>query len=132
MLAWVGWFWTGLEATAQAGQEWKLSGGSPADAYEHPSTTYANYDADLMDAIVFAKQVLTAALNPQAFNIGFNLGAAAGGSIPHLHAHIVPRWAGDTNFMPVIGQTRILPQALESTWEKLVAVAQTLRPAATS
>ena len=82
--------------------------------------------ADLMDAIVFAKQVLTAALNPQAFNIGFNLGAAAGGSIPHLHAHIVPRWAGDTNFMPVIAQTRVLPQSLDAMYQRLRATADQL------
>ncbi len=89
--------------------------------------------ADLMETLVFGKQLLQAALKPDGFNIGFNLDhAVSGGSIAHLHGHIVPRWQGDTNFMPVIGQTRILPQALESTWEKLVAVAQTLRPAATS
>jgi len=85
--------------------------------------------ADLMDEIVFAKQVLTTALNPQAFNIGFNLGAAAGGSIPHLHAHIVPRWSGDTNFMPVIGQTRVLPQSLDSMYQRLRAVADQLAAA---
>jgi ATP adenylyltransferase len=81
---------------------------------------------DLMDEIVFAKQVLSAALNPQAFNIGFNLGAAAGGSIPHLHAHIVPRWSGDTNFMPVIGQTRVLPQSLDAMYQRLRSVADQL------
>jgi len=78
--------------------------------------------ADLFDTIIFGQQLLTAALKPEAFNIGFNLGAAvAGGSIDHLHGHIVPRWNGDNNFMPVLGQTRILPQALEATWEKLTA-----------
>jgi ATP adenylyltransferase len=82
--------------------------------------------ADLMDEIVFAKQVLAAALNPQAFNIGFNLGAAGGGSIPHLHAHIVPRWSGDTNFMPVIGQTRVLPQSLDTMYQRLRSVADQL------
>lgn len=75
--------------------------------------------ADLMDEIVFAKELLNAALSPQGFNIGFNLGAAAGGSIPHLHAHIVPRWQGDTNFMPVIGETRVLPQSLEAMYRRL-------------
>jgi ATP adenylyltransferase len=81
--------------------------------------------ADLMEEIVLAKRLLTAAVKPDGFNVGFNLGSAAGGSIAHLHAHIVPRWNGDTNFMPVLGQTRTLPQALESTWARLDAVAKT-------
>ncbi|HVS52545.1 MAG TPA: HIT domain-containing protein [Opitutaceae bacterium] len=84
--------------------------------------------ADLFEAIVFAQELLRSALHPEGFNIGFNLGAAvAGGSIPHLHGHIVPRWNGDNNFMPVIGQTRILPQSLAATWEKLSAAAAELK-----
>ena len=79
--------------------------------------------ADLMDEIILGKQVLTAAVSPNAFNVGFNFGTAAGGSIPHLHAHIVPRWTGDTNFMPVIGQTRVLPQSLAAMYERLRGVA---------
>jgi ATP adenylyltransferase len=75
--------------------------------------------ADLMDEIVVGKDVLKATVNPNGFNVGFNLGSAAGGSIPHLHAHIVPRWNGDTNFMPVIGQTRVLPQSLEAMYRRL-------------
>jgi Diadenosine tetraphosphate (Ap4A) hydrolase and other HIT family hydrolases len=86
--------------------------------------------AALMEEIIFAKRLLAAALHPDGFNVGFNLGSAAGGSIPHLHAHIVPRWNGDTNFMPVIGQTRTLPQSLEATWERLSAVVPTLTPSA--
>jgi ATP adenylyltransferase len=82
--------------------------------------------ADLMEAIIFGKRVLAAALRPDGFNVGFNLGTAAGGSITHLHAHIVPRWNGDTNFMPVLGQTRTLPQALETTWAKLSVTAKEL------
>jgi ATP adenylyltransferase len=82
--------------------------------------------ADLMDEIVYGQELLRAALKPNAFNVGFNLGAAAGGSLPHLHAHIVPRWAGDTNFMPVIGGTRVLPQSLEAMYRRLVEVARTL------
>jgi ATP adenylyltransferase len=79
--------------------------------------------ADLMDIIITAQRLLRAALKPDGFNIGFNAGSTAGGSIPHLHAHIVPRWNGDNNFMPVLGQTRVLPQALEATWERLAAAA---------
>jgi ATP adenylyltransferase len=83
--------------------------------------------ADLMEEIVIAQRLLTVAMRPEGFNIGFNLGSAvAGGSIAHLHAHIVPRWNGDNNFMPVIGQARILPQALDVTWEKLAAAAAEL------
>lgn len=75
---------------------------------------------ELMEMIVFAKKIAEKTMHPDAFNVGFNLGSMAGAGIPtHLHAHIVPRWNGDTNFMPVIGKTRTLPQALDSTWEKL-------------
>lgn len=82
--------------------------------------------ADLMDEIIFGKEVLRAAIKPDAFNIGFNLGSAAGGSIPHLHAHLVPRWNGDTNFMPVLAQTRVLPQSLEAMYGRLHTVAKQL------
>lgn len=84
--------------------------------------------ADLFDEIILAQRILTKGLRPEGFNIGFNLGSAvAGGSIPHLHGHIVPRWNGDNNFMPVLGQTRILPQSLDATWEKLAAAAADCR-----
>ncbi|HEX2099100.1 MAG TPA: HIT domain-containing protein, partial [Candidatus Synoicihabitans sp.] len=82
--------------------------------------------ADLMAIMSFGKRVLREAMSPDGFNLGFNLGSAAGGSIAHLHGHIVPRWNGDTNFMPVLGQTRILPQALEATWQKLSEAAAAL------
>ena len=77
---------------------------------------------ELMDLIVTAKQVLTHALKPNGFNVGFNFGKAAGAGIPsHLHCHVVPRWDGDTNFMPVIGDTRVLPDSMDSMWERLHA-----------
>ncbi len=78
--------------------------------------------ADLFEEVILAKRLLMAALKPDGFNVGFNLGASvAGGSIAHLHGHIVPRWNGDNNFMPVLAQTRILPQSLDATWEKITA-----------
>ena len=85
---------------------------------------------DLMDEIVRGQEILRAALNPNAFNIGFNLGPAGGGSIGHLHCHIVPRWSGDTNFMPVIAETRVLPESLSTMYQQLRSTADRLFPAA--
>ena len=82
--------------------------------------------ADLMEEIVFGQKLLKAVLKPDGINVGFNLGSAAGGSIAHLHGHLVPRWSGDNNFMPVLAQTRILPQSLEAMWDRLAAAVPTI------
>jgi ATP adenylyltransferase len=72
--------------------------------------------AELADHTKLAMTALRAASGAQGFNIGMNLGAVAGAGIAaHLHQHVVPRWGGDTNFMPVVGQTRVLPQLLADT-----------------
>jgi ATP adenylyltransferase len=77
---------------------------------------------ELMDLIVKAQEILDRALKPDGFNTGFNFGKAAGAGIPkHLHCHVVPRWDGDTNFMPVIGHTRVLPDSMDAMWERLSA-----------
>lgn len=61
-------------------------------------------------------------MQPQGFNIGLNLGRAAGAGVPgHLHWHVVPRWIGDTNFMPTIAGVRTIPQSLEALWDLLTA-----------
>lgn len=63
---------------------------------------------------------LTATLHPQGFNLGVNLGRVGGAGIPgHLHVHLVPRWNGDTNFMPILANTKVISQALDELWTLL-------------
>jgi ATP adenylyltransferase len=74
----------------------------------------------LLAALQRSLQVLQSELQPGGFNLGANLGRVAGAGIPdHLHLHLVPRWDGDTNFMPVIGEVKVVNEHLEKTWEKL-------------
>ena len=75
---------------------------------------------EIAKLICQCRAVLQQEMNPQGLNIGLNLGAAAGAGIAaHLHWHLVPRWQGDTNFMPVLSETRVIPQHLQATYEVL-------------
>ena len=75
---------------------------------------------DLIKLMQRVKRALKESMNPDGFNIGLNLGRAGGaGLVDHLHIHVVPRWRGDTNFMPVVGQTKVLPESLDQTHRRL-------------
>ncbi len=75
---------------------------------------------DLMKMTKLALRILKEEYNPDGFNIGANIGRVAGAGIEeHFHIHIVPRWNGDTNFMPVIAETKVIPESLDETYERL-------------
>ena len=91
--------------------------------YRHIATPDKLSDEELSEHYQIVNRclrVLREVFNPSGFNIGMNIGRVAGAGIEgHIHTHIVPRWSGDTNFMPVLSNTRVLPQALAETYEKL-------------
>jgi ATP adenylyltransferase len=75
---------------------------------------------DLQEALRRSLAIVRAVLNPGGINLGMNLGKCAGAGVEdHLHWHIVPRWEGDTNFMPVVGETRVMPQHLLESYDRL-------------
>ena len=76
---------------------------------------------EIFSLVDISVKVLKEAMNPQGFNIGMNLGKAAGAGIAeHVHVHVIPRWAGDTNFMSVVGHVRVIPQDLATTAATLI------------
>jgi ATP adenylyltransferase len=78
---------------------------------------------DLLLQTTECVRLLKRAVSAQGFNIGINLGKCAGAGLPgHLHQHVVPRWAGDTNFMGVVGEVRVVPQAMSQLYEELLRV----------
>jgi len=91
--------------------------------FAHASSLAALTEEALLEMMRLAREAerqLREIYHPDGLNIGLNLGRSAGAGIAdHLHMHVLPRWAGDTNFMTVTGETRVLPEDLPATWEKL-------------
>lgn len=93
---------------------------APFDHRADLSECSAELLAEMMTLAQQAENALKKIYRPDGFNIGFNLGKCAGAGVEgHLHLHLVPRWVGDTNFISVIGETRLLPETLETAYEKL-------------
>jgi ATP adenylyltransferase len=95
-----------------------------APVAHQPSLEFLDSDsrAEMMELVSQSIEVLKQIYHPQAFNVGANIGEAAGAGEPgHVHLHIVPRWQGDTNFMSTLGDTRVLPEALDKTYARIKA-----------
>jgi ATP adenylyltransferase len=93
--------------------------------YEHIATLEELEADTLLELMTMTQRSIAAirdAYSPEGFNIGVNQGKVAGGSVEdHFHLHVVPRWGGDTNFMPAVGGVRVLPQSLEDSYKALTA-----------
>jgi ATP adenylyltransferase len=91
--------------------------------YRHTSEFTSLSPEEMQDVMALVQagiRALTAVYHPQGFNVGLNLGSAAGAGIAdHLHVHVVPRWVGDTNFMHAVGNTRVLPDSLENSYRTI-------------
>jgi len=90
--------------------------------YRHIIDITEMTDDEALETMQISRKVVTAyrsTMNAQGVNVGYNLGSASGGSIGHLHLHLVPRWVGDSNFMPVLGHTKVLVEMLDDTYERL-------------
>ena len=90
----------------------------------HVSTLDALLPEEKLDLITMVEKsigVLKEVMNPEGFNVGLNLGKVAGAGVEeHIHFHVVPRWSGDTNYMTVLGEVRVIPEHIQATYEKLV------------
>ncbi|HEY2588864.1 MAG TPA: HIT domain-containing protein [Tepidisphaeraceae bacterium] len=86
--------------------------------------------ADLLEQTAEAVTLLRRAVSAQGFNIGINLGRCAGAGVPgHLHQHVVPRWAGDVNFMSVVGEVQVVPEAISQLYDELLEVRERMKSA---
>ena len=99
--------------------------------YKHVSRLAGLEERELLELMLLTRKaigLLREAIQPQGFNIGMNLGKVAGAGIEdHLHLHIVPRWEADTNFMPVLSETKVVPELLETTYQKLMKAMETYK-----
>jgi ATP adenylyltransferase len=97
-------------------------------ANRHLSSLEQLQQKELLDFFLQAKELtslLKRAMKPAGFNVGINIGDEAGAGVAdHLHLHVVPRWAGDTNFMPAISKTKVIPQGLDDTYQQLIKCLQ--------
>lgn len=92
----------------------------PFRAVPEPGDLTGEEMLEMMQLVSRVVRALRRGLGAQGFNLGMNLGKIAGAGIPrHLHFHVVPRWSGDTNFMPVVGETKVMPESLEDTYRKV-------------
>ena len=91
--------------------------------YKHTANMYDLSDEELLEInrlLRYSIRLITECMHPDGFNVGFNLSRVAGSGVPdHIHWHVVPRWNGDTNFMPVIADTKVIPESLQATYDKL-------------
>jgi ATP adenylyltransferase len=103
--------------------------------YQHLATLAeapTDIQFELITLATYFINLLTDLMHPDGFNVGLNIGRAAGAGIDsHLHMHIVPRWSGDSNFMPVIGETRVLPEELGNTYDRIVKLLNERPPVST-
>lgn len=87
----------------------------------HPGEMTSAENAEMMNTASLMTRALDGIYRPNGYNIGMNVGSAAGAGIAaHLHLHVVPRWNGDTNFMPVVGEVKVMPETLDQTYAKLI------------
>jgi len=99
------------------------SGHAMVIPYDHVATLEGMEDGTLTELMLLARRTekhLRSIYRPDGLNIGINIGRAAGAGVAgHIHMHVLPRWVGDTNFMTCVGETRVMPEDLKATWEKL-------------
>ncbi len=118
--------WTGRTAFVLLNRHPYAPGHLMVSPRQHVGELDAVEDEVLVECarlVQLSTRVLAETMEPDGFNVGLNLGAAAGAGVPgHLHWHVVPRWEADTNFMPLLADVRVIPEHLRATWRRLAAM----------